>query len=67
MPDGAELEQKIIDAIYRGACNPTELDRAIELIGQYFDSSGVSLGEFDRVNPEAIHRRGRDHRRRIPA
>jgi GAF domain-containing protein len=53
MPDSAELEQKIIDAIYRGACDPTELERAIELIGQYFDSSGASLGEFDQVNPEA--------------
>ncbi len=53
MPDSAELEQKIIDAIYRGACDPTELERAIELIGQYFDSSGVSLGEFDQANPEA--------------
>ena len=53
MPDSAELEQKIIDAIYRGACDPQELERAIDLIGQYFDSSGVSLGEFDQVNPEA--------------
>ena len=53
MPDSAELEQKIIDAIYRGACDPEELERAIDLIGQYFDSPGVSLGEFDQVNPEA--------------
>mgnify|MGYP001437008386 CR=1 FL=1 len=53
MPDSAELEQKIIDAIYRGACDPTELERAIELIRQYFDGAGVSLGEFDQVNPEA--------------
>jgi hypothetical protein len=30
--DNADLEQKIIDAIYRGACDQTGLERAIELI-----------------------------------
>ncbi len=53
MPDSTDPEQKIIDAIYRGACDPVELQRAIELIGQYFDSSGVFLGELDHMTPEA--------------
>ena len=52
IPVNADLEQKIVDAIYRGACDPAELRRAIELIGQYFDSSGVVFGELDHAAPE---------------
>ena len=51
--DSADPEQKIIDAIYRGACDPAELATAIELIAQYFDVSGASLGELDPAAPEA--------------
>lgn len=50
MPDSVDLEQRIVDAIYRGACDPVELQRTIELIGRYFGSSGVFLGERRRLN-----------------
>lgn len=53
MSNIADLEQKLIDGIYHGACDPEELEQAIKLIGKYFGSSGVFLGEFDRTNPEA--------------
>jgi DNA-binding CsgD family transcriptional regulator len=53
MPDSAELEEKIVDAVYRGACEPDELVRAIGLIAQHFDSTGVILAEFDQAAPEA--------------
>ena len=36
----ADAEAKIIDAIYRGACDAAELSRAFELIAGYFDSPG---------------------------
>jgi GAF domain-containing protein len=49
----ADLELRIIDAIYRGACDPKALDQAIELIAQYFDSAGATLGEMDQAAPEA--------------
>lgn len=52
IPVNADSEQKIVDAVYRGACDPVELRRAIELIGQYFDSSGVVFGELDHAAPE---------------
>lgn len=51
--DNADLEEKIIDAAYRGACDQTGLERAIELIAQYFDSGGAFLGELDYAAPEA--------------
>jgi PAS domain-containing protein len=53
IPASAELEQKIIDAIYRGACEPAELERAMELIAELFDSSGALLGELDQAEPDA--------------
>lgn len=49
----ADFEQKLIDAIYRGACDPVALQRVIDLLGQYFGSSGVFLGEIDSVVPDA--------------
>jgi len=52
IPGSADLEQKIVEAIYRGACEPAGLDRAIELIAQYFDSAGATLGEIDQTAPE---------------
>jgi len=53
MPATADLEHKIIEAGYRGACEPAEFARALELIAQHFDSRGVVLAEFDQVAPEA--------------
>jgi GAF domain-containing protein len=53
IPGSADLEKKIIDAIYRGACEPAELERALELIAQHFDSVGALLGELDHAVPEA--------------
>ncbi len=34
MSGNADAEAKIIDAIYRGACDSTELVRALELIAE---------------------------------
>jgi len=51
MPDSADLEQKIIDVIYRGACNEQELQHAVAMIAEYFGSAGAFLCEFDRVMP----------------
>ena len=48
----ADAEAKIIDAIYRGACDSVELSRAIALIAEYFESPGVLLGELDQAQPE---------------
>ena len=48
----ADAEAKIIDAIYRGACDSMELSRAIALIAEYFESPGVLLGELDQAQPE---------------
>ena len=53
MADSADVENKIIDAIYRGACDHEELKRAVELIAQYFNSTGAVLGELDQAAPEA--------------
>jgi GAF domain-containing protein len=53
MGDDADVEQKIIDTIYRGACDPAELERAVELVAHYFDSGGVFVGEIDRAAPDA--------------
>ena len=47
------VERKIIDAVYRGACDPNDFGQAIELMAGYFDSSGVVLGEIDHAVPEA--------------
>jgi len=52
IPGNTDLEQRIIDAIYRGACDPKELDQAIELIAQYFDCAGATLGEMDQERPK---------------
>ncbi|HEX7564184.1 MAG TPA: LuxR C-terminal-related transcriptional regulator [Bradyrhizobium sp.] len=48
----ADAEAKIIDAIYRGACDSVELSRAIAQIAEYFESPGVLLGELDQAQPE---------------
>ena len=53
MQNSAGIECKIIDTIYRGACDPAEFDRAVELIAQYFDSSGAILAEFDQTSSDA--------------
>jgi hypothetical protein len=50
--DDADEERKIIDTIYRGACDPAELQHAIERVARYFDSGGAFLGEFDQAAPE---------------
>ena len=53
MLDNANPESKIIDAVYRGACEPAELDRSIDLIAKYFDAVGATLAEIDHGTPEA--------------
>ncbi|HEY1981436.1 MAG TPA: LuxR C-terminal-related transcriptional regulator [Xanthobacteraceae bacterium] len=53
MIGNADLEAKIVEATYRGACDPAELRRAIELMPQYFDSSGMALAELDKAAPES--------------
>jgi hypothetical protein len=50
---GSEIaEAKIIDAIYRGACDPLEFVRALALIAELFGSPAVVLGETDKLRPE---------------
>jgi GAF domain-containing protein len=51
MSGNADLEAKIIDAIYRGACDAAELSRALVLIAEYFESPGALLGELDQAQP----------------
>ena len=53
IPVNADLEQKIVDAIYRGgSAIPAELRRAIELIApSILDSSGEVFGELDHAAP----------------
>ena len=45
MADNTDLEAKIIDAVYRGGCEPGELNRAIELIAAHFDAVGATLAD----------------------
>jgi hypothetical protein len=52
MNGGADAEAKIIDAIYRGACDSVELSRALALMTTYFNSLAAALGESDRMRPE---------------
>jgi hypothetical protein len=52
MPQNTDVETKIVDAIYRGACDPAELMRAIELIASLFHSPAVVLGQIDHLQPE---------------
>ena len=53
MSESPGPEAKIIDAIYRGACDSTELARALELIAEHFDSPGVVVGELDQARPNS--------------
>ena len=53
MPNDLAFERKIIDTIYSGACDSAELEQAVELIAQYFDSAGAVLGELDSAKPDA--------------
>jgi GAF domain-containing protein len=48
-----DLEQKIIETIYAGACNPAALSQAPELIASYFDGTGAFFGELDYAAPDA--------------
>src|ERR1035441_1321705 len=52
MSGNADLEAKIIDAIYRGACDPVELSRALALMTTYFNSLAAALGESDKRSGE---------------
>jgi hypothetical protein len=52
MSENGDTEAKIIDAIYRGACDAAELVRAVALISEFFGSPGVLLGELDQARPE---------------
>lgn len=52
--ESVELESKIVDALYRGACDAAELTRAIEMIAKYFGSPGITLAllEMDRAKAD---------------
>jgi DNA-binding CsgD family transcriptional regulator len=52
MSGNGDTEAKIIDAIYRGACDGGELLRALDLIAGYFASPAVVVGEIDSARPE---------------
>ena len=45
-------ETKIVEAIYRGACDLAELQHAIRLIAGYFESPGALVGELDQAHPQ---------------
>jgi hypothetical protein len=55
----SDAEAKIIDAIYRGACDAAELSRALELIAGYFDSPG---GALTRIGSNIAGKAIRDRR-----
>jgi hypothetical protein len=52
LSQNADLEAKVVEAIYRGACDPAELTRAIELIANLFHSPAAVIGEVDQSQPE---------------
>jgi hypothetical protein len=52
MSENPDLKTKIVDAIYRGACDSAELMCAIELIADLFHSPAAVLGELDQLQPE---------------
>lgn len=52
MPQGADLEVEIVYAIYRGACVPSELQRAVDLLARYFNAPGVAFGDVDQSRLE---------------
>lgn len=52
MSSDAELEAKIIDALYRGCSEPREFETAVELIRRRFDSAGAILFEIVPGTPE---------------
>ncbi len=52
MKKSADLEGRIIDAVYAGASDLTELGSALELIAELFDATGAVLGEHDATQPE---------------
>ena len=52
MSGSADAEAKIIDAIYRGACDLVKMSRALALMTTYFNSLAAALGESDRMRPE---------------
>src|SRR5579863_3037173 len=53
MPSQADREHGIVDAIYRAAGDPAELNRVTELLADYFNGSGAFHCEFDCSAPEA--------------
>jgi hypothetical protein len=48
----ADAEARIVDALYRGTQEHCELERAIALLAELFDSPSVVLGAVDMVRPE---------------
>lgn len=47
-----DIESKLIDALYRGACDPAEFERALNLMSELFDGCSVVLGEVDIASPK---------------
>jgi DNA-binding CsgD family transcriptional regulator len=52
MPGNSDLETKIVDAIYRGACDSSDFMQAVEMIARHFESPAVALGELDQTQPD---------------
>jgi hypothetical protein len=63
MSGNADLEAKIIDAIYRGACDAAELSRALVLIAEYFESPGGAAGRVGSSPAAQVIRIRRPHYR----
>jgi len=51
MPEKAELENDIVNALYRGACEPSELKQALESLRRLFGGAAAVLGEVEFGRP----------------
>jgi len=48
---GGELETKVIDTLYRGACDRAEFERALNLISELFDLVRSALLALNDLGP----------------
>src|SRR5665213_2564579 len=51
MPEKADLEADVVDAIYRGACDRAEFTQALERLRRLVDGAAAVLGETEFGRP----------------
>jgi DNA-binding CsgD family transcriptional regulator len=51
MPEKADLEAEVVDAIYRGACDRSEFSHALERLRRLVDGAAAVLGETEFGRP----------------